>query len=78
MSIGPLAYRLLLTFGGSDPTGLTLRFLHAVAQVTDWSELRVIVGPGYSDQRRAYTQVIMSKSHHTYELAFTGTPTLLI
>lgn len=39
----------LLTFGGSDPTGLTLRVLRALAGAAPACRLRVVLGPGFGD-----------------------------
>ena len=40
---------VLLTFGGSDPTGLTARVLAAMALVEAPCRLEVILGPGFGD-----------------------------
>jgi spore coat polysaccharide biosynthesis predicted glycosyltransferase SpsG len=44
------ARNVLLTFGGSDPTGLTLKVLEALVSER-WPDVyfRVILGPGYAD-----------------------------
>jgi UDP-2,4-diacetamido-2,4,6-trideoxy-beta-L-altropyranose hydrolase len=100
------ANRLLVTFGGSDPTGLTLQAMQAIALIPDRWEIRVIVGPGFSDQLQSDIRICASTSRHAcelvlspkslfehmwwadlalsssgltkYELAFSGTPALLI
>jgi UDP-2,4-diacetamido-2,4,6-trideoxy-beta-L-altropyranose hydrolase len=41
--------RVLVTAGGSDPTGLTLLFLAALAQIDAPLALRIVIGPGFPD-----------------------------
>jgi len=47
-AVSDTARRILLTFGGSDPTGLTEKTAAALADLPDGFEIRVLVGPGYN------------------------------
>lgn len=40
--------RLLLTFGGSDPSDLTSRALRVAIAMPEWDAITVLVGPGYA------------------------------
>ena len=40
---------VLVTAGGSDPAGLTMLFLAALARVDTPLQLRIVIGPGFSD-----------------------------
>ena len=55
-SIPPVARRLLVTFGGADPTGMTLRTVRALgllpADLRKALEVRVIVGAANADAAR--------------------------
>tara|TARA_Y100000588_G_scaffold132178_1_gene144860 strand:- start:320 stop:1435 length:1116 start_codon:yes stop_codon:yes gene_type:complete len=99
--------RVLLTFGGSDPQGITARALKAVSRISEQSlMLRVIVGPSFSDRLTSQLEQSARSIHHCctivnapdsllehmlwcdlaisssgltkYELAMTGTPSILI
>ena len=43
----PLVRRILVTFGGADPGGLTAKALQAIAQTEFDGEVTVVLGPGY-------------------------------
>lgn len=42
--------QVLLTFGGSDPTGLTVKVLNAMASMEDTFDLAVVMGPGFVER----------------------------
>lgn len=53
-AIRETASRLLVTFGGSDPTSLSLKALRAIARCSPNAlAVRVVVGPGFSAELRA-------------------------
>ena len=104
--ISQKANKILLTFGGSDPTELTLLGLDALQDVNINLELKVVIGHFYSNSLRAkiknkvdslehpclliesisslkelmlWCDVAVSASGLTkYELAVTGTPSIII
>jgi spore coat polysaccharide biosynthesis predicted glycosyltransferase SpsG len=43
---------VLVTMGGSDPAGMTLTAVDAVARMTERFDLTVVLGPGYRDRER--------------------------
>jgi len=43
---------VLVTMGGSDPTGMTLTAVDAVTRMTERFDLTVVLGPGYRDRER--------------------------
>lgn len=105
-TIAEQARRILITAGGSDPTGATALCLRALANITETElDLRVAIGPAFSESARAAIDDLAAVSPHRvtllqapaglaehmlwcdlalsasgvtkYELACTGTPTLL-
>jgi len=43
---------ILLTFGGSDPTGLTLKSIDALNIVNGRHEINIVIGPAYTQHKR--------------------------
>ena len=88
------ATRILLTFGGTDPSGLTSRFAHVLQDLP--VELIVILGPGAREQalptsctvlrdvrsmaaEMMRADVIVTSAGRTvYEAAVTGTPVVVV
>lgn len=101
-----VAKRILVTAGGSDPKALTLFFMDALDQITLELKLRIIIGPGFTNEltklietrtqnikhdvelvkdpptlinEMLATDCALSASGLTkHELAYTGTPSLLV
>lgn len=59
---------LLVTMGGSDPMGLTLKAAYALSQLDPAFRARFVIGPGVADKARlAKTIVALSPSFETLE-----------
>lgn len=99
--------RVLVTFGGSDPSSVTVLAMDALSQIKDRRlDIRIVVGPGFSEPLRCRVDQFCDQTHHharpvdapstlidhmiwcdlalsstgltKYELALTGTPSILI
>jgi spore coat polysaccharide biosynthesis protein SpsF len=56
---------LLVTMGGSDPNGLTLRSARALAQLDPVFRARFVIGPGMEDRGRVARQIV--RLHANFE-----------
>ncbi len=48
-------FRLLLSMGGSDPNGLTIKCLEAIKETNQKIFVDIIIGPGFKDMKRLTT-----------------------
>jgi UDP-2,4-diacetamido-2,4,6-trideoxy-beta-L-altropyranose hydrolase len=65
-----LARKVLVSCGGSDPTNLTLRVLESLNSIDVKLELRIIVGPLFSDSLKRSISEIVFNSPHSCVLVF--------
>lgn len=54
---------LLVTMGGSDPAGLTLRVAHALAKLDPVFRARFVIGPDVSDGARLARKIVSLAAH---------------
>jgi spore coat polysaccharide biosynthesis predicted glycosyltransferase SpsG/CMP-N-acetylneuraminic acid synthetase len=102
--ITEVAKNILLTFGGTDPLGLTIDCIEALGRTNHQYNYRVVLGPGFNqeDELQSLPDSILSKfefrrnvesmgklmqwadiavtsgGRTVYELAATGTPSIVI
>ena len=67
--ISDMADRILVTAGGSDPTGATALCLKALHNITDADlTIRVVVGPAFDQNARSEIQTLAADSRHDITL----------
>ena len=63
--IADTANRILLTAGGSDPSGLTLKALAALERIDDRGlEIRIVIGPAFARESRSAIAAAAERSRH--------------
>ncbi len=66
--IAETAQRILVTFGGSDPQGLTQTVMQALAERPMDGQVRVMIGPYFSDTHRAAIRELAGQHQGVFDL----------